>query len=322
MGKHVNVDRDENGLEIREKKSKQYSKTELEDAIRLFDNDKTKMAEYLGLGSWSLREQLKRNGLNIDKRGAANKKRGATIPQKEDLEKLYLVDKLSINDIASNYQVSHVTVRKWIKDYDIRMIYNRTDEKIPDMSVEVTNNTLSISPWLTEINLEDVIKFIFNIIPERQFSIGRLRIDYKFEVDGKIIMVEYNGPHHYQKTKTICRDNYIRKYCKDNGYILIEIPYFIQLTPDNLLHYFSGIDRFSEYIDGKDIVFGVPSGFISEDTVLPCDFCLIGLSRYMRELSELPQDTRMDIFISLKNRTGVDRLLLDHFQEYLDHYEI
>jgi transposase len=118
------VVRGEDGGEIREKRSKQYSQEELEAAQRLFDNDKPRMAEYLGLGTWrlgtwSLREQLKRNGLNTDKRVESNIKRSSNIPTREDLERLYLTDGIHINDIAAQYKVSHVTVRKWLKEYEI-----------------------------------------------------------------------------------------------------------------------------------------------------------------------------------------------------------
>ena len=66
MGKRINVKRNEKGNEVRSKRSKQISKEDLEFAIEKFDNDKKKIAEYFGIGVWSLREQLKRNNLNYD----------------------------------------------------------------------------------------------------------------------------------------------------------------------------------------------------------------------------------------------------------------
>lgn len=122
MGKRINVKRNEKGNEVRSKRSKQISKEDLEFAIEKFDNDKKKIAEYFGIGVWSLREQLKRNNLNYDKRVDSNKKRKITIPPKEELEELYYKDNLTLLDISKIYGVSNVTIKKWMTDHNICLL--------------------------------------------------------------------------------------------------------------------------------------------------------------------------------------------------------
>lgn len=108
--------------ENRKPRSKQYSKEELLEAIEKFDNDKVKIAEYLGIGNWALREQLKRQGINFDKRIDECKSRTKTIPPKEELIELYYDKNMSFVDIGKHYNLSNVTVRKWFKHYDIEVL--------------------------------------------------------------------------------------------------------------------------------------------------------------------------------------------------------
>jgi len=93
-----------------------------------------------------------------------------------------------------------------------------------------------------EHKLGELIKQLFNLIPTHNkrlyFDDGRFFIfDYKFQHNGKEYIVEYNGNQHYspvkiwgdqkQFEKQQERDNKVRKYCKDKGIILIEIPHWL-----------------------------------------------------------------------------------------------
>ena len=68
--------------ENRKPRSKQFTKEELLSAIEKFDNDKIKMAEFLKIGNWALREQLKKYGINVDKRIDECKSRTIVNPNK------------------------------------------------------------------------------------------------------------------------------------------------------------------------------------------------------------------------------------------------
>jgi len=106
----------------RPKRSKQFSKEELENAIKECNNNKELMVLKLGINSWSLREQLKRNGLNFDDREQSNKKRQIPIPPKEELEKLYNEDNLTLLEIGKHYGTSNVTVKKWMVLYELKLL--------------------------------------------------------------------------------------------------------------------------------------------------------------------------------------------------------
>ncbi len=106
--------------ENRKPRSKQFTKEELLSAIEKFDNDKIKMAEFLEIGNWALREQLKKHGINVDKRIDECKSRTIAKPTKEALEQLYNTN-MTLVDIGKIYKVSSVTVKKWFDYYDIQL---------------------------------------------------------------------------------------------------------------------------------------------------------------------------------------------------------
>ena len=142
MGKRINVKRDENGNEVRSKRSKQISKEDLELAIEKFDNDKKKISEYFNIKEWSLREQLKKYNLNYDKRADSNKERKITIPPKEELKELYFIRNMTLLDIGKFYKISNVTVKKWFVHYNIELlshkdtIIQKVIPKIEDFNVK------------------------------------------------------------------------------------------------------------------------------------------------------------------------------------------
>ena len=83
--------------------------------------------------------------------------------------------------------------------------------------------------------LEDLVK---NIPVNSQLKIGKFRVDFYFEKDGKKYIVEYNGRQHYEPVqfgniteaqakevfkRQIIRDEKLRRLCKENNINLIEI---------------------------------------------------------------------------------------------------
>lgn len=67
------------------------------------------------------------------------------------------------------------------------------------------------------------------------FSQSKMYIDFRFILNNKEYFIEYNGKQHYEPIEYFggkdrysiqkIRDEELRKYCKDNDIILIEIPY-------------------------------------------------------------------------------------------------
>lgn len=114
----------------RTKRSEQFSKEYLEELIEKYDNDKGAIAKFLGIGTWSLREQLKRTGLNIDKRAQMNKERKIVLPPKEELERLYNIENKTLLEIGKIFNTSNVTVKKWFVEYGIELLsHSKTIQK-------------------------------------------------------------------------------------------------------------------------------------------------------------------------------------------------
>lgn len=123
----------------------------------------------------------------------------------------------------------------------------------------------------------------------------------RFRPDARIeslsIVVEFNGPDHYRVPSVMLQDVNKEVICKQLGYKVVQIPYFVQLSPETVKYYFD-----VEITDGCDL----PSGFYStsdKDTDLnpymPACFCSMGWNRFTYELKELPETTRYEIINSL-----------------------
>ena len=106
----------------RPKRTIQYTKEELVQAMNMCNNDKNIMSIYLNIGTWSLRQQLKKYNLNVDGRIENNKKSIINIPLKEELEQYYHDNMLTLLEISKIYNVSNVTVSKWMKHYEIKTL--------------------------------------------------------------------------------------------------------------------------------------------------------------------------------------------------------
>jgi hypothetical protein len=90
---------------------------------------------------------------------------------------------------------------------------------------------------LEDLNLEfDWQVFRPDIVPKDIRPVGVL-IDFSVMYNGKLIYIEYNGPLHYKLIpqlhnvtidsfiSQVKRDMWVKKYCKENDILFIEIPY-------------------------------------------------------------------------------------------------
>lgn len=104
----------------RPKRTKQYTKEELLDLIKEFNNDKEKIAKYLNIGTWSLRDQLKRNDIEFDGRKIAHNKK--EIPPKYVLEDMYFNQNMSLVEMSKHLDASNCTIKKWFDFYNIKIL--------------------------------------------------------------------------------------------------------------------------------------------------------------------------------------------------------
>ena len=101
------------------------------------------------------------------------------------------------------------------------------------------------------------------------------RPDYR--LDKNKLIFEFDGPTHYTNSKRILKDKENDLFYQSIGYRVIRIPYFVQI--DSL---------FFENILGitKESTYNFPHGFISEEIVLPADYCYAGILKFLNDLEK------------------------------------
>jgi hypothetical protein len=130
---------------------------------------------------------------------------------------------------------------------------------------------------------------------------SRRRWDMSFKIEGKVTVVEFDGDAHYRDTLKIKSDVEKDAVAREQGYRVVRIPYWVQLTSETLAHYFGLV---------ADISQDFPHGFITTK-VFPASFCELGIARFECELRGLPTSVRAAVVASLRERAG------EHGMEYV-----
>lgn len=106
-------------------------------------------------------------------------------------------------------------------------------------------------------------------------SISRKRPDYRSE--SLKMIVEFDGIQHYQKLKQIEKDIETTKIYESLGYLVIRIPYFIQLTSEVVKRLFNvEVDSLFTNVD-KYVT------FTENSNALPIDMSIYGVLRMYKE---------------------------------------
>lgn len=114
----------------------------------------------------------------------------------------------------------------------------------------------------------------------------RLRPDYRSE-ELKLI-VEFDGLPHYQDPDVIRKDHNSYKLYESNGYKLIRIPYFIQLTNSVVEKLFDRVCNVALFDNS------IPSlGLSSKCT--PAYLCIDGIKRMAEEYKKFPDQYKINI---------------------------
>ena len=131
----------------------------------------------------------------------------------------------------------------------------------------------------------------------------RIRPDYLCE---KLkIIVEFDGIDHYRKPSQILKDQNNTETYQNNGFKVIRIPYFIQLT-NEVVETLFGIKHKNNLFNPN-----IPS-LSSKGSHSPAYLCPAGLKRMAKEYKMFPQQYKINVD-SLKKEnqpflTGVDLL--------------
>lgn len=129
------------------------------------------------------------------------------------------------------------------------------------------------------------------------------RPDYRSE---KLKMiVEFDGLPHYQKPDIIFKDLVNTKFYEDNGYKVVRIPYFIQLTNEAVKILF-GVEVKEKLFDEN-----LPSLSIEECST-PAFLCPLGIERMIEDFKRFPKQLSLNVnFLKSQENdllTGVDWL--------------
>lgn len=165
--------------------------------------------------------------------------------------------------------------------------------------------------YLTERSLGDFLNVLY---PDALWVHNKsLNNQYKFRPDyvsekNKII-IEFNGYRHYNESKAILSDYQKYNISKDLGYDVIVIPYFVQLETKTIKLLFK-----------KDFKYELqyPHGFIDKKALLPCDFCYLGIQRFLNDI-EYFNIIKEDIIKSLKDKIlekGNEELVIPQVSDF------
>lgn len=172
--------------------------------------------------------------------------------------------------------------------------------------------------YLTEIKLKEILdSSTFDFVYNKGLCKGvRYRPD--FRCDDLMLIVEFDGYQHYSRTQTQINDQYKEQLYKDNGYYCIRIPYFIQLTSEvyNRLFVANGYDL---EID-TSLLINYPHGFHDPNAMMPSDFNLKGLDRFLLEMSSTFRDEQYDVFNTVTDNLSIlnRMIILDDPYKYVD----
>lgn len=132
---------------------------------------------------------------------------------------------------------------------------------------------------LNEEFLGDVLQYIF---PDNTFirdkvvpnSNSRRRPDYR--CDELNLIVEFDGDRHYKEASKIKSEREKVVLYESMGYKVVRIPYFIQLNTEVVKFLFNkDLPTYYEY----------PQGFISKLAANPCDYCELGVKKFIEDLN-------------------------------------
>ena len=113
-----------------------------------------------------------------------------------------------------------------------------------------------------------------------------IRPDYR--CDELMLIVEFDGVQHYQKPDRIKKDDKNQNIYEANGYKVVRIPYFIQLTNEAVEQLF-GVTVNEPLFDGSIPSMG-PKGNNS-----PAYCCPLGLMRMAEEIHRFPEQMQVNI---------------------------
>lgn len=160
---------------------------------------------------------------------------------------------------------------------------------------------VDIDTGLPRTGLDTYLKYIFPNINDWEHDktvpnlivngkLSRIRPDYRSE---KLkIIIEFDGLPHYQNPDVIKSDRKKDLIYKENGYKVVRVPYFIQLTKETVKILFN-IDIDFELFDMSVLDKNMSLGVHSRAT--PAYLCPLGIKRMAEEYIKFPESLKIDL---------------------------
>jgi len=151
------------------------------------------------------------------------------------------------------------------------------------------------SKWMSEKKLAEAVAKLPKVEwLKRNYAIaGTKRLwDFAYCAQGKTVLVEFDGPEHYTKVSQMRIDDSKDLFSAQKGFRTVRFPYWLVLDADTAKHYFN-LDSDCE----PDFEHGFPT-----IPHLPANFCAPGVTRFEKELNQLPPKVKAQVIATLKRR--------------------
>ena len=176
-----------------------------------------------------------------------------------------------------------------------------------------------VNTGICRTGLEEYLEIIFpNVadwVHDKAFgitndgSISRRRPDYRSE--SLKLIIEFDGLQHYNNPENILKDIENTKFYIEQGYKVVRIPYFIQLTNSAVESMF-GVKVEQKLFDNN------VASLSYKNKNTPAYLCPLGIKRMVKEFKEHPEQYEINVnqLIAEDNPelTGVDNLIDEYFR--------
>ena len=211
--------RDPTREELRRQLHTFYTKEVVEKTYNSQNHSLKLSAKALGIVKTTFKKAMEYNNIPI-----INSPKISDYP-KEFYRKLYVDQKLSFSEIGNIVGLGADTIRKYLtRNFPEGRKYGKYKSRYE----------VIIASILDDNNIKFEYDYYLSLDGSRKFF-----IDFRIMFEDREYWIEYNGKQHYKYVRyfypnpndyrdQLYRDSYVRKYCKENNIVFLELPYNIE----------------------------------------------------------------------------------------------
>jgi hypothetical protein len=164
--------------------------------------------------------------------------------------------------------------------------------------------------FLTEEKLGDCLRFVFGedrVKSQVKIPNTRMSWDYEVTLPEFKMYVEFDGHFHYSTANAIHNDQRKMEIAKDDGALVIRLPYFVQFDSDFFLSQAwscgAPTQDLREFFEKKTArAKSFKHGFHADKVTLPASFTRRGALRFEKEINSMPYRISNEILSSLDEK--------------------